>query len=997
MQRRTLIRARGLAGFRSALVELAIAGGPRAARRRNVVVPTRAAAELLRQTIEAGAWRAGRAAVILPDLVTRDEWVAQLHAALPGAPRWMSRVEREVLFERSARMTAARAGMAGGPFPLRPGLVAVMLDFYDELQRRQRTVRRFARALFDELRVERGTDRGSEGLIHQTAFLGFAFLAYERAVAAAGAVDEHALRRALLAEQPRLPFDHVVVGVADHPADPRGLWPADFDLLGRLTGVAAIDVVLTDESHDAGFRDRLERELPGISERRADDGGAVPCIETPDEPAEARVFVSRDREEELRDVARVIRARAAETDHVLRESAAVVFHRPLPYLYLAHQVLADAQVPYQAFDALPLGGEPYAALLDLVVAVARTGGTREASIALLRSAQLSGGDAGAAIDLDDVAALDELLAERRSIGSADTYLDEVDSWLARHPRRVEEAARARRAAAAAAAAAAALAPFRDADRASVQIGTLASFLRARERGPAADDPWRDRHRRARAAILGVLDNLSAAFARHDNHRREPEDLLARLHHAIEAQTFTPRRGRDGVHLVDSVGARFGEFDHVHLVGLVETDWPERPRRSILFTGTLLKSLGWPQDTDQSRAQQAAFRDLLGLAAKTVRLHAFQLEGDSIVALSPMADAARTLPAHPVPPPPDRRVFADEVLTIEDITIAGLEAEPSAWLGLRRRRPDLSVPRYSGFVAPLPPARYRVSKVDRYVDCPFKYFAESVLGLPEEREEMSGLTPLERGTLLHELFERFYRRWHDERRGAITAESLPDAMAMFSALTHEALAMLPPADRALEEARLLGSIVARGVAERVFELEVDAGGDIVDRRLEQDLRGPFAFPLTYGLASRTIEIIGKADRIDIFRNGSLRVIDYKLGRMPDLERSLQAAVYAHCAQQTLEREDGRPHLVDAAMYLAFGEDRQLDGKLGKGGEPAAMAVQRRASEFAMAVDHIEAGEFPPQPARQQDCSWCRYAGVCRKEYRIDDDHEEGPGDETADPV
>ncbi len=119
-------------------------------------------------------------------------------------------------------------------------------------------------------------------------------------------------------------------------------------------------------------------------------------------------------------------------------------------------------------------------------------------------------------------------------------------------------------------------------------------------------------------------------------------------------------------------------------------------------------------------------------------------------------------------------------------------------------------------------------------------------------------------------------------------------------------------------------------------------------------------------------------------------------MPDLERSLQAAVYAHCAQQTLEREDGRAHVVEAAMYLAFGDDRQLDGKVGKGSEPAAMAVQRRASEFAMAVDHIEAGEFPPQPARQQDCSWCRYAGVCRKEYRIEDDDGEG-GDEATDAV
>jgi len=92
-----------------------------------------------------------------------------------------------------------------------------------------------------------------------------------------------------------------------------------------------------------------------------------------------------------------------------------------------------------------------------------------------------------------------------------------------------------------------------------------------------------------------------------------------------------------------------------------------------------------------------------------------------------------------------------------------------------------------------------------------------------------------------------------------------------------------------------------------------------------------------------------------------------------------------------RHDGRSLWVLDQTQLPDAEV-WLDGS-----DPAAMVVQRRASEFAMAVDHIEAGEFPPQPARQQDCSWCRYAGVCRKEYRIDDDQEGGAGDETADAV
>src|SRR5262249_55474342 len=149
---------------------------------------------------------------------------------------------------------------------------------------------------------------------------------------------------------------------------------------------------------------------------------------------------------------------------------------------------------------------------------------------------------------------------------------------------------------------------------------------------------------------------------------------------------------------------FGEFDHVHLVGLVETDWPERSRRNIFYTTGMLKALGFPQETDQVRAQQAAFRDLLRLARDTTSLHAFQLEGDSVVALSPMIDAARDLPAVEASVLPPRRIFADEVLTAGlsrgdaplDPSLA-LDPESAEWLELRRRRPGLTDLRYRGFV------------------------------------------------------------------------------------------------------------------------------------------------------------------------------------------------------------------------------------------------------------------------------------------------------------
>jgi hypothetical protein len=123
-----------------------------------------------------------------------------------------------------------------------------------------------------------------------------------------------------------------------------------------------------------------------------------------------------------------------------------------------------------------------------------------------------------------------------------------------------------------------------------------------------------------------------------------------------------------------------------------------------------------------------------------------------------------------------------------------------------------------------------------------------------------------------------------------------------------------------------------------------------------------------------------------------VVDYKLGRLPDVERSIQIGVYAHCARQQLEAADGRAHPIEAAMYLAFGDDRRLEGRLDEPGEKTAYAVEHRASAFATTIGKIEAGVFPPSPHRPGECAWCGYRGVCRKEYLVEDQ-----GDDPAEPV
>ena len=408
---------------------------------------------------------------------------------------------------------------------------------------------------------------------------------------------------------------------------------------------------------------------------------------------------------------------------------------------------------------------------------------------------------------------------------------------------------------------------------------------------------------------------------------------------------------------------------IHVPVAVDTEWPERQRRNIFYTAGLLKSLGWPQEQDDARAQQGAFRDLLRLAARSVHLHAFQLEGDALVGPSPAVELARGMASSPAAPEPPRATFTDELLMIERPPAGGLGEDAAAWLDLRGRRPLLSDPRYAGFVGPRP-ARSREPR-ESFVDCPFKFFAEDCLGCRSVSGR--GCRP-QRGTLVH-VVRRVLpgvaanRPRHDRGRiaaGGAGSVRSPDRDALSNS----------QADRALEKR---GCWVHRSrTGRRVFELEADSGGGSSIGSLNS-LEGPFTFPRLHGLAQRVVEIRGKADRIDVFANGELRVVDYKLSKLPDRDTSIQIAVYAWAVQQALEARDGRSHVVTNAMYLAFGDERQSEGRLDTPGAATVGTIMARASDFAAAIDRIEAGEYPPAPLRPADCQWCRYAGVCRKEY------------------
>lgn len=946
-----LVRVPDLHAFRQTVAALAGDGTSPDIGDRLVIVPTRTAAAYVIAAIERRPERTRAAR--LPDFVTRDELYARLGERVPGHLPLLRAAEREVLMGVACR--AAIDGGAAPPFRLRPALIAEILGFYDALQRNLRQVDTFERLARGMLEPGALEDRGAERLTQQTRFLAAAFRAFERLTESSGGMDEHQLRRQLVAEVPPQPFRHVVVAVGDRGSDAYGLWPADWDLLARVPGLERLDVVATETMIAGALHERIHQMLPGIEETRVPpDLRAHPVLLVP--AGGEVVHEVRDREEEVALFARVVRARLAPRGVDGLDRAALVVRRPLPYVYLAREVLRSAGIPLRMFEALPLAAEPFAAALDLVFAAVTSGFARGPSIALLRSPHFD-----FLLEAREIARLDHALAEAGYLGSIEA-LERIDAAPARVlldiARELQPLA--------------ATAPPVD------HLDRLLGFLARHERRPEADDPLRPRLLRARAAVLDVLTALRDAHTRFDSTPTDLASMAASVKRWIGAQTFAADTGERGVHIVDAESARFGDFDLAQLAGLVEGEWPESPHRNIFYPPALLRELGWPGEAARLDGIRAAFTDLLRLPSSVLLVSTFTLEDDALVAPSPLRDgvasAAREAIAWSAPAEP---VFEHEALALDPVVTAPLNPATRE-AALRRLDAAMQPRRRPGATRGHVPAAYSVSALERYQDCPFKFFAVNVLRLDEPLADEAARSPRARGRFVHDVFQRFFEAWAARGGGTITVDRLDEARALFRTVAEPLLARLPEADAALEGARLFGSAVSTGMADLVLELEASRPADVRDRWIEHELNGEFSLGAGDG---RRVAIRGIADRIDLLAGHRLRVFDYKSGYAPDPKRALQVPVYALCAREQLTATDETPWSIDEAAYVALTGARTVVPVV-RPGTPApeaeAALVRARVRLFDV-VDGISRGDFPPRPYELRMCASCAFPSVCRKDY------------------
>ena len=283
-------------------------------------------------------------------------------------------------------------------------------------------------------------------------------------------------------------------------------------------------------------------------------------------------------------------------------------------------------------------------------------------------------------------------------------------------------------------------------------------------------------------------------------------------------------------------------------------------------------------------------------------------------------------------------------------------------------------------------------LETWAACPYRYFLGNVLrlGALDTPEEMFSISALDRGTLGHEILERFISE-------SLRSSQFPAPGQPWNAGDRERLMQIAAQSfhdaetRGVTGKRLLWDMEKTEILSDLETfLQEDAllreAGETVDIRVET----------RFGFGGDTTEVIdpetgirfrGMIDRIDISSDGrTVLVVDYKTGSADpykglnddpiDQGRRLQLGVYSLAAQTLFPQADS----VAAAYWFSTNRGRFQYAPAEYFNITDDAVAQRFREGVASIVDGINARIFPANPgppARYgpSNCQYCDFDAVC----------------------
>jgi ATP-dependent helicase/nuclease subunit B len=272
-----------------------------------------------------------------------------------------------------------------------------------------------------------------------------------------------------------------------------------------------------------------------------------------------------------------------------------------------------------------------------------------------------------------------------------------------------------------------------------------------------------------------------------------------------------------------------------------------------------------------------------------------------------------------------------------------------------------------------------SALETLAACPLAWFYRYGLALRQpddpEYDPERWLDAIERGALLHEVFETFVRAYRGRQHEIVDDAARAHILAIVDDAVARWRAMVPPPGEAVfeaEAAELRRAALAFLEMERAFAERGDRGAWAQVEYAFGNGEPPGAYPLPDG---RVLNVVGRADRVDALPDGSLRVIDYKTGKASRFARSAKAAPFDGGRQlQPALYAAAIAGLLDAPVTrfeYRFPTERGENEIVSYAGEE----LERAREIVDGLLEHVRAGAFVPTNDGK-DCIHCEYRTICR---------------------
>ncbi|MBK8084985.1 MAG: PD-(D/E)XK nuclease family protein [Devosia sp.] len=363
-----------------------------------------------------------------------------------------------------------------------------------------------------------------------------------------------------------------------------------------------------------------------------------------------------------------------------------------------------------------------------------------------------------------------------------------------------------------------------------------------------------------AALVGAIDGLAdgAELPGMPEFRRWAEEvaglgaagtafpprLLESVLEALVAglKAAVPPGGRDDIAIWGELEARLMSPDLMILAGLNEDVWPPVADPGPWLSRSMRIAVGLePPERQQGQAA-----------------HDFTMAMGNAEVLIAYATRIGTSPALPSP-------LLQRLDALIGETSAKALRPRATWLRQAEAIDDAGMPRPAPRPTPCPPAAMRprrlsITEIEPLMRSPYDIYARHVLGL--RRLEPFGSEPSarERGTMIHAVFERFVAAGLDLAAVDALEQMMAMARAEFAGLD------------AITERRDIWLKRFEHAAQQFLAFERERDAEIAVRLAET--KGEWVFP-----ALDNFTLVGKADRIDLRRDGTREIIDFKTGGVP----------------------------------------------------------------------------------------------------------------------